>query len=337
MQFINAILSFFSYLLSGLPQTAAQGMIWGIMAIGVFITFKILDIADLTVDGSIVTGAAVCVVLFNRGVNLWVAILVATAAGLLCGLCTGLLHTVLGIPPILAGILTQQTLWTVNLVIGGKPNVAFSWAKKHLVVISSDSTKILTTVLYLAIIVAVVIAILYWFFGTELGASLRATGNNLNMSRAQGINTNATKIFGLVLSNGIVAFSGALLAQYQGNADINMGKGAIVIGLAAVIIGEALFGWIARNNFALKLITVVLGGIVYFIVYSTVIYMGLDSNYLKMLSAIVVAIFLAVPYWKKRFFSGAKHAAKRAAKEAAIAAKKQQNGKKEEIDHAKAE
>jgi putative ABC transport system permease protein len=305
VQFINAISSFFSYLLSGLPQTAAQGMIWGIMAIGVFITFKILDIADLTVDGSIVTGAAVCVVLFNRGVNLWVAILVATAAGLLCGLCTGLLHTVLGIPPILAGILTQQTLWTVNLVIGGKPNVAFSWAKKHLVVISSDSTKILTTVLYLAIIVAVVIAILYWFFGTELGASLRATGNNLNMSRAQGINTSFTKVLGLAISNGIVALAGALLSQYSGAYDINMGRGAIVIGLAAVVVGDALVSrWF--TGFIPRLIGVVLGGIVYFLVYQIVLFFNIDPKLLKMLSAVIIATFLGVPYLKKKYFKSKK-------------------------------
>lgn len=275
-------------------------MIWGIMAIGVFITYKILDIADLTVDGSIVTGAAVCVVLFNQGVNLWVAILVATAAGLLCGLCTGLLHTLLGIPAILAGILTQQTLWTVNLVIASKPNVAFSWAKKHLVLISSDSTKILGTDLILLGFVVVVIAILYWFFGTELGASLRATGNNLNMSRAQGINTNFAKVLGLTISNGIVALAGALLAQYSGAYDVNMGRGAIVIGLAAVVVGEVLVSkWF--SGFIPRLIGVVLGGIVYFLVYQIVLYFKIDPKALKMLSAAIIAVFLGVPYLKKKY------------------------------------
>ena len=327
--------------LASLPGAVAQGMIWGIMAIGLYITYKVLDIADLTVDGSICTGAAVCAAMMTMGFSLPVALICSFIAGLLAGFLTGIFHAFMGIPAILAGILTQLVLWSVNLKIMG---LALDKASAANLPLSSRNFSTLVSMLdmnrsiiILEVTCIIIIGLLYWFFGTEYGSALRATGANLNMSRAQGINTNATKIFGLVLSNGIVAFSGALLAQYQGNADINMGKGAIVIGLAAVIIGEALFGWIARNNFALKLITVVLGGIVYFIVYSTVIYMGLDSNYLKMLSAIVVAIFLAVPYWKKRFFSGAKHAAKRAAKEAAIAAKKQQNGKKEEIDHAEAE
>ena len=240
-----------------------------------------------------------------------VAMLCAFIAGLLAGLLTGVFHTFMGIPAILSGILTQLILWSVNLKVMGfalgkasAANLPLSARNFSTLVTMLDMNK---SLIVLEVICIVLIALLYWFFGTEYGASIRATGANLNMSRAQGINTNATKIFGLVLSNGIVAFAGALLAQYQGNADINMGKGAIVIGLAAVIIGEALFGWIARTNFALKLITVILGGITYFIVYSTVIYLGLDSNYLKMLSAIVVAIFLAVPYWKKTYFSKPHH------------------------------
>ena len=306
--------------ISSLPGAVAQGMIWGIMAIGVYITYKVLDIADLTVDGSICTGAAVCAAMMTMGYSLPVAMICSFIAGLLSGLLTGIFHTFMGIPAILSGILTQLILWSVNLKIMG---LALDKASAANLPLSARNFNTLITMLdmnrsliILEVISIVVIGLLYWFFGTEYGSSLRATGANINMSRAQGINTNATKIFGLVLSNGIVAFSGALLAQYQGNADINMGKGAIVIGLAAVIIGEALFGWISRNNFALKLITVVLGGIVYFIVYSTVIYLGLDSNYLKLLSAVVVAIFLAVPYWKKTYFSGAKHAEKRAAKNA---------------------
>ena len=237
----------------------------------------------------------------------------------LAGLLTGIFHTFMGIPAILAGILTQLILWSVNLKIMG---LALDKASAANLPLSSRTFNTLVTMLdmnksliVLEVICIVLVAALYWFFGTEYGASLRATGANAQMSRAQGINTSAAKIFGLVLSNGIVAFSGALLAQYQGNADINMGRGAIVIGLAAVIIGEALFGWIARNNFALKLITVLLGGITYFFVYSTVIYLGLDSNYLKMLSAVVVAIFLAVPYWKKTYFSKPHHKKKSAAKE----------------------
>ena len=283
-------------------------MIWGIMAIGVYITYKVLDIADLTVDGSICTGAAVCAAMMTMGYSLPIAMICSFIAGMLAGLLTGIFHTFMGIPAILAGILTQLMLWSINLKIMGLALAKQSAANLPLSARNFDTLismlDINRTLIVISIACVLLIAILYWFFGTEYGSALRATGANLGMSRAQGINTNATKIVGLVLSNGIVALSGALLAQYQGNADINMGRGAIVIGLAAVIIGEALFGWFAKTNFALKLTTVVLGGIVYFIVYSTVIYLGLDSNYLKMLSAIVVAVFLAVPYWKNKYFSG---------------------------------
>ena len=290
---------FINYLQS-IPPAIAQGMIWGIMAIGVYITYKILDIADLTVDGSIVTGAAVCAVMVTNGHSMFVSLLLSVLAGMLTGLLTGIFHTFMGIPAILSGILTQLVLWTVNLKIMGCANLGLSSRKFNLLISRMD---IYESIFALILFVFALVSILYMFFGTEFGASIRATGANLNMSRAQGINTNLTKITGLVISNGIVALSGALLAQYQGNADINMGKGAIVIGLAAVIIGEALFGWLARNNFALKLFTVILGGIVYYIVYSTVIYLGLDADFLKMLSALLVAVFLAVPYWKKRYFS----------------------------------
>ena len=303
---MDVLLNYFS----SLPGAIAQGLIWGIMAIGVYITYKVLDIADLTVDGSICTGAAICAAMMTMGHSLPVAMLCALAAGLLAGLVTGLLHTFLGIPAILAGILTQLILWSVNLKIMGfalgkasAANLPLS-ARNHTVLVTLLNMG--RTFIALGIFCVVIIGALYWFFGTEYGSALRATGANLNMSRAQGINTDATKIVGLVLSNGIVALSGALLAQYQGNADINMGRGAIVIGLAAVIIGEALFGWLSKNNFALKLLTVLFGGVIYFIVYSTVIYMGLDSNYLKMMSAIVVAIFLAIPYWKKKYFAPVK-------------------------------
>ncbi|MBR5460128.1 MAG: ABC transporter permease, partial [Clostridia bacterium] len=282
---------FINYLQS-LPAAIAQGMIWGIMAIGVYITYRILDVADLTVDGSICTGAAVCAMMIIGGQPMWLAILAAIIVGMLTGLVTGIFHVFMGIPAILAGILTQLVLWTANLKIMGAANRALPAMKFNLLIARLDLYK---SIFILILFVFAVVALLYLFFGTEFGASIRATGANLNMSRAQGINTNFTKIFGLVLSNGLVALSGALLAQYQGNSDINMGKGAIVIGLAAVIIGEALFGWMARNNFAIKLFTVVLGSIVYYIVYTTVIYLGLDADYLKMLSAILVAIFLAVP------------------------------------------
>ena len=288
-------------LLSAFPGAIAQGLIWGIMAIGVYITFKILDIADLTVDGSICTGAAVCTVLVTKGVNVYLALLAAVVAGLLAGLLTGLMHTVLGIPAILSGILTQLILWSANLKIMGKANISLS-ARSYKVLLTQMNIN--SSIAVLAVIGIILIALLYWFFGTELGCSVRATGCNLNMSRAQGINTNVNIVLGLMLSNGIVALSGALLAQYQGVADINMGKGAIVIGLAAVIIGEAVFSKIARN-FAVRLFAVIVGGIIYYIVYQVIIFLGIDTDLLKMLSALVVAVFLGVPYVKKHYFASA--------------------------------
>ncbi len=288
--------------LNALPGAAAQGIIWGIMAIGVYITYRILDVSDLTVDGSICTGAAVCAVLVTSGVNVWIAMLAAMLAGAICGLITGIFHTFMGIPAILSGILTQLILWSVNLKIMGRANIALPSRNYSLIISGLDVPK---TLVVLLVFTLCLIGILYWFFGTELGASLRATGSNLNMSRAQGINTDINKIIGLAISNGVVALSGALLSQYQGYSDINMGRGAIVIGLAAVIIGEAVTSRFARN-FAAKLGGVVIGGIIYYFVYQTVIFLGLDTDLLKMLSALVVAVFLAVPYWKKRYFSNRK-------------------------------
>ncbi len=289
--------------LGTLPGAVGQGLVWGVMAVGLYITFKVLDLADLTVDGSICTGAAVCTVLITNGVNVWLAMLCAIAAGMIAGFVTGILHTTLGIPAILAGILTQLMLWSVNLLImGSRANIALSRFKYgDKVLISAGGSDITSTLLILAGFVAVIITALYWFFGTEMGMSLRSTGNNLEMSRAQGINTNFTKVFGLALSNGIVALSGALLAQQNGAADINMGRGAIVIGLAAVIVGEALFQK-KTTNFALRLLFVVCGAIIYWFVFQTVIFFGLPSELLKMLSAVVVALFLGVPYLKTRLF-----------------------------------
>lgn len=286
-------------LLSSYPSAIAQGIIWGIMAIGVYITYKILDFADLTVDGSICTGAAVCTMLVLAGVNIWLAMLAAMIAGMLAGFVTGIFHTFMGIPPILAGILTQLILWSVNLKILGRSNQALN---PRLYPVLTTQLHIPQALLTLVIICAVLIAVLYWFFGTALGSSVRATGCNPHMSRAQGISTSFNKVLALMLSNGIVALSGALLAQYQGAADINMGRGAIVIGLAAVIIGEAVFSKIARN-FSVRLVGVIFGGVIYYLVYQTVVFMGLDTDYLKMLSAIVVAFFLAVPYWKGTYFT----------------------------------
>ena len=299
-------------LFTALPGAAAQGLIWGIMAIGVYITFRILDIADLTVDGTLCAGGAVCIMMMLSGHNVWVSMLAATGAGLLAGLATGIFHTFMGIPAILAGILTQLSLYSVNLKIMGKANQAINVDKYNLLVsLRRVKGVALTqnTLFIVAIMIVILIAILYWFFGTELGCSLRATGCNPSMSRAQGINTDRNKVLGLMLSNGLVALSGALLTQYQGFADINMGRGSIVIGLAAVIIGEAIFSRIFRN-FALKLLSVVFGSILYYLVLQVVIWMGIDTDLLKMLSALVVALFLAFPYWKGKYFTKAKQGGK---------------------------
>ena len=299
-------------LITALPGAAAQGLIWGIMAIGVYITFRILDIADLTVDGTLCTGGAVCIMMMLSGHNVWVSMLVATGAGLLAGLATGIFHTFMGIPAILAGILTQLSLYSVNLKIMGKANQAINVDKFNLLVsLRRVKGVALTqnTLFIVAIMIIILIAVLYWFFGTELGCSLRATGCNPSMSRAQGINTDRNKVLGLMLSNGLVALSGAILTQYQGFADINMGRGSIVIGLAAVIIGEAIFSRIFRN-FALKLLSVVFGSILYYLVLQIVIWMGIDTDLLKMLSALVVALFLAFPYWKGKYFTKAKQGGK---------------------------
>lgn len=288
--------------LASLPGACAQGIIWGIMAVGVYLTFKVLDLADLTVDGSFGTGGAVLVVCTIAGMNIWLAMLLAFLAGCIAGLVTGILHTKFGIPAILAGILTQLALYSVNLrIMSGRANVA----------LNIDEYGILVSLRYIpkSILVGgafalVIIGLLYWFFGTELGAGVRATGCNEAMARANGINTGFNKVLGLVLSNGIVALSGGLLAQYQGFADINMGRGAIVIGLAAVIIGDVIFGKLFKN-FALRLLAAVLGGVIYYIVIQLVLQMGLNANDLKLFSALVVALFLGVPYWKGRL--SAKH------------------------------
>lgn len=299
---LEGLLSQLAKLPGALPGAVAQGLIWGIMAIGVYITYRILDVADLTVDGSLCTGGAVCIMAMLSGQNMWVALLLALIAGLLTGLMTGLLHTFMGIPAILAGILTQLSLYSINLKIMGKSNQSINVDKFDLLV-SLRWVKDLTLknpIFVVAVVAAVVIGILYWFFGTEIGSSLRATGANQQMARAQGINTKRNVVLGLMISNGLVAFSGALLCQYQGFADVSMGRGAIVIGLAAVIIGEAVFGKIF-HNFGLKLMGVCLGSILYYFVITVVITLGFDANLLKLLSAMVVAVFLAVPYWKSQY------------------------------------
>ena len=309
---MNVLVSLFN----SLPGAAGQGLIWGIMAIGVYITYKILDVADLTVDGSLATGGAVAALCVSMGWNPWLA-------GMLAGLATGVLHTACGIPAILAGILTQLALYSINLrimAIGDenattKATLAVSVDKNDLLLSSRyvREPALNNPLLLLVLLTAAVIALLYWFFGTEQGSALRATGANQSMARAQGINTNTAKVLGLVVSNGLVALAGGLLAQYQGSATIDMGRGAIVIGLAAVIIGEVLLDKVFRN-FALKLLSAVIGAIIYYVVITVVLRLGLESTDLKLLTALVVAVFLAVPYWKGRYFTkpvrkeGAPHA-----------------------------
>ncbi len=285
--------------IQSLPSPIAQGLIWGVMAIGVYLTYKILDLADLTVDGSFATGGAVLVTLVTGGMNIYLALLIAFIVGCVAGFITGIFHTKFGIPAILAGILTQLALYSINLrIMGGRANVPISW-RNYSLIVSSKSDELFATIGVCVIFTVLLIGALYWFFGTELGHSIRATGCNQAMARANGINTNNRKIIGLVLSNGLVAVSGALLCQFQGSADINMGRGAIVIGLAAVIIGEVIFSKIFKN-FALRLLSAVLGAIIYYIVIAAVLKLGLQANDLKMLSALIVALFLGIPYWKSK-------------------------------------
>ena len=304
---MEVVLSF----LNSLPGAFGQGFAWGIMAIGVYLTYRILDIADLTVDGSLATGGAVCAIAISMGVNPWVAVLLAVLAGMLAGLVTGLFHTVCGIPAILSGILTQLALYSLNLRIMG---IGSGSTTKATVALSVDSYDLLLSSRYirklglnnplilLAVVVAVVILALYWFFGTEMGSSLRATGANQAMARAQGINTSFGKVLALVVSNGLVALPGALLAQYQGSATVDMGRGAIVIGLASVIIGEVLLDKVF-TNFALKLLSAIIGAIIYYVVITLVLRLGLESTDLKLLTALVVALFLTVPYCKQKYFA----------------------------------
>ncbi len=286
--------------LNALPGAVAEGLIWGLMAIGVYISYKILDIADLTVDGSICTGMCVCAVLITNGIPAWISVAVAFLAGALAGIVTGLLHTLFGIPSILAGILTQLMLYSVNLaILGGKSLVSLYGGNHSLLLSMSDN---IMAIVVAGLLIAATILCLWLFFYTEVGLTLKSTGDNPDMSRAQGINVDFNKVLGLAISNGIVAFAGALLAQYKGSANINDGRGAIVIGLAAIFIGLSVSMKI-KPNFVVSLIGVIGGGIVYYIIYNFVILLGLKTDYLKMLSAIIVAIFLAVPYLKGKYFT----------------------------------
>ena len=301
-------------LLNALPGAVAQGLIWGLMAIGVYITYRILDVSDLTVDGSIATGGAVAAILIINGWSVWAALLAAFVVGMLCGFVTGMFHTFFGIPAILSGILTQLALYSVNLrILGNKANVALSVNKYNLLVSSRNARALAVNnpIVILLIFTVCLIGVLYWFFGTELGCAMRATGANRNMSRAQGINTDKNIVLSMMLANGIVALAGALLAQYQGFAAVGMGRGALVIGLAAVIIGEVVFSKVFRN-FGFKLLAVSFGAIIYYMVIQVVLWLGLNTNDLKLLTALVVALFLATPHWKAKYFSKKKGGASRA-------------------------
>ena len=315
---MDAILSYFSSLnpmnfLSQLPGNIAQGIIWGLMALGVFITFKLLNFADLTVDGSFATGGAVTAVLLLNGVPIWIAVIVALIAGILAGLITGLLHTLFGIPDILSGILTQIALYSVNLNIMGKSNLPISNRNYTLVLSSLNNNMAIIIGLGFA---AIVIAAMYWYFGTEQGSTIRSTGSNPAMSKAQGINISVSKVIALALSNGLVALSGSLFAQYQGFSDVNMGRGAIVIGLAAVIIGQVLGETIFRKriNFVIRLVFVIVGGILYYIAMGIVLWLKMPTDDTKLFTAVIVAIFLAVPYLQKKSKSSFKKVAKLNAK-----------------------
>lgn len=318
--FLNSVAAYFAALspaalLRACPGGIAQGLIWGIMALGVYLTFRLLNFADLSVDGSMATGGAVCIMLIMNGWNPEAALLISFLSGILAGIVTGLLHTLLGIPAILAGILTQISLYSINLNIMGKSNQAVN-VNSVTLHFTSNAKLLPRTILIVAVCCLVLIAALYWYMGTEQGSAIRATGANPNMSRAQGISTKLMTVIALALSNGLVALSGGIMSQYQGFADVNMGRGAIVVGLAAVIIGEVLGEAFLgkRLNFFLRLVFVVLGGVIYYLVYVFVLWLKFPANDMKLLTAIVVAIFLAIPYLKGRSKSSFRHLVKENAK-----------------------
>ena len=309
-------------LISRMPAAVAQGIIWGLMALGVFITFRLLDIPDMTVDGSFATGGAVTVMLLLAGMPAWAALLIAIVVGVLTGLCTGFLHTKLGIPAILAGILTQFALYSINLRIMTKANQTASvqkfgmfWENGNGFLVSSLHSP--QAILVGLVLAAIIVALSYWYFGTEQGSALRATGNNPAMSRAQGIHIGTMKVIGLGISNGIVALAGGLMTQFQGTADVSMGRGAIVIGLAAIVIGEILCDAIFSKgcNFAVKLCFIIFGGVVYYAVMVVILWLKLDPNDLKLFTAIIVAAFLAIPQLKAQSKSSFSRSKKRAISE----------------------
>lgn len=272
------------------------GLIWAIMTIGVYITYRILNIADLTVEGSIALGAAIAAQAITNGIDPYISTGISLLGGMAAGFVTGILHTMLKIPALLSGILTMIALYSVNLRVLGKASLSLLRMDTVYTVIEKLGVESSWSIIIIGLIsVTLVICLLYWFFGTELGCAIRATGNNPKMVRAQGINTNSMIILGLVISNGLVALSGALIAQYQTFADVQMGTGSIVIGLASVIIGEVLFG---KRNFMMRFVSLAFGAITYRIIIAFVLKLGMHSNDLKLFTAITVAIALALPIIK---------------------------------------
>ena len=294
------------HILLAIQGAISQGVLWGLMTLGVYITFKILDFPDMTVDGSFALGGAVSAVMIVKGVNPWLALVPAMFAGVAAGAVTGILHTKVKIPGILAGILSMIALYSVNIRVMGQANTSLLGESTILTVLESVfGISMNNLTLIVGIIISVIaIAILYWFFGTELGSTIRATGNNEYMVRALGANTDTMKIMGLMLSNALVALSGALVAQSQGYADVGMGQGTIVIGLASIIIGEVIFG--NRFNFAYKLVSVVGGSIIYRMIIAIVLQLGMKSTDLKLLTAVIVAFALAIPVMKQNLAQRAK-------------------------------
>lgn len=287
-------------ILLAMQGAVSQGILWSIMALGIYITYRLLDIADMSVDGTFALGGCTLATLITSGMDPFPAVLIATLAGACGGFLTGFLNTKCRIPSILAGILTQLSLYSINLRIMGRSNLPLlkiTTVFKQLTAATGLSQN--TSSLIIGILVtAIVIGIMYWFFGTEIGSAIRATGSNENMVRSLGVNTDTTKILGLMLANALVALSGALVTQSQGYADVKMGTGAIVIGLASIIIGETMIR--KRTNFAVRLCMIVIGSVIYRVIVAIVLQLGLNTDDLKLFTAVLVAVALSIPVISER-------------------------------------
>jgi putative ABC transport system permease protein len=281
----------------------AQGLLWGIMTLGVYLTFRILNIADMTCDGSFALGGSTCAILVTKGMNPLLAVFISFFTGLIAGLATGIMHTKLKIHEILAGILSMIALYSINIRIMGRSNTPLLGIDTVMTKMQDQFgiTPNIASFIVGVIFGIALIALLYWFMGTELGSCLRATGNNEKMVRAMGVDTDKIKLMGLMLSNGLIALSGALVAQQQGYGDVGMGTGAIVIGLASIILGESIFAWFnKRFSFYITLLSILLGSVVYRLIIAVVLQLGLKSSDLKLLTAIIVVIALAIPVLKHK-------------------------------------